>query len=80
MYDDRPTCPECGDPLSLTMEKDEKTSEFIIDLWCEGAGEDQFHISINTGLIDSDLDFLDVGEKRVAELTLVNREKDPDPG
>ena len=75
MIEDRPVCPECGAPLSITSRFSEETGEFLIDLWCEGTDEDEFWVQINTKLLASDFEFLDVGETLNAEITLRNRNK-----
>lgn len=57
-------CPECGDPLSVSVDKNRKTGRIEITFWCEGAGEDIFEFQILTGLKNKDLEELkDVGKK-----------------
>jgi len=57
-------CPECGHPLSVSVEEDEKTGEIKIVLFCEGAGEDIFSMEILTGLTNDDLfELRDTGGK-----------------
>lgn len=41
MIDEWPVCPECGDPLSHSVEKDDENGEIKIRFFCEGAGEDE---------------------------------------
>jgi len=50
-----PMCPECGSPLSDKIEIDKETGEIVIYFFCEGAGEDEFKLSILTGLKNKDL-------------------------
>lgn len=48
-------CPECGHPLSVSVEEDKETGEIKIVLFCEGPGDDVFSIEILTGLTNDDL-------------------------
>lgn len=76
--DESVTCPECGYPLSLTMDIDEKSNEMLIDCFCEGPGDDEFHMRIQTGLTHEDIDNFDrVGETRSVKMILMERKKDP---
>ena len=78
MIEKRPTCPECGYPLSLTMEVDDETKEILIDCFCEGPADDEFHIQIQTGLTQDDLEDLDtVGVTLPVKLILMERQPDP---
>lgn len=43
-------CPECGFPLSVSVER--VRGEIVIILWCEGDGEDVFSYEIFTDLKD----------------------------
>ena len=52
---EKPICPECGDGLSVERYIDENTGEIVIELWCEGAGSDEFDLLILTGLTNEDL-------------------------
>jgi hypothetical protein len=74
------SCPECGEPLSVSIDKDGRTGQIVVDLFCEGDGDDQFEIHILTGLTDKDLKHLKgVGRivKKGIKLKLVARERDP---
>ena len=55
MVDEWPFCPECGDQLSHSVEKDDATGEIKIVFFCEGAGDDEFSFQILTGLTDEDI-------------------------
>lgn len=55
MGEEKPTCPECGDWLSVERFIDKDTGEIIIEFWCEGAGSDEFDFLILTGLTNEDL-------------------------
>jgi hypothetical protein len=75
-----PACPECGSPLSHVIEIDEDTGEIVIGLFCEGAGEDEFNLSISTGLSNKDLKRLKKAgktTKKVMQIKLIERKKDP---
>lgn len=74
-------CPECGDPLSVSVETDEDTEEIKIRFFCEGAGDDVFEFQILTGLTSEDLDGLTKRNKKVRKemfLQLLRREKEPE--
>ena len=73
MEDKRPYCPECGEPLITSTEIDEKTNNIIIDLYCDGAGEDMFHLQIDTQMTQGDMDFLDEGEELLANMKVMER-------
>ncbi|NIO38702.1 hypothetical protein GTO27_13550 [Candidatus Bathyarchaeota archaeon] len=80
MVEERPFCPECGDPLSIATEKDDETGEIMIDFFCEGAGDDEYHLRIQTRLTDVDLKGLKkVGKtmKRQMVVELMNRKPEP---
>ncbi|MBC7113348.1 MAG: hypothetical protein H5T34_04945 [Candidatus Methanomethyliales bacterium] len=48
-------CPFCGEELSVSVEKDKKTGEIKICLFCEGFADDEFAFEILTGLTNDDL-------------------------
>lgn len=82
MVEERPFCPECGDPLSTSYEKDDDTGEIRIVFFCEGAGDDEFCLQILTGLTDEDIERLDeIGKKirRGMEIELLKRKPEPFP-
>ncbi|MCP8307690.1 MAG: hypothetical protein H3Z54_03240 [archaeon] len=75
-------CPECGDILSVSVEKDRKTREIKIRFFCEGAGDDVFEFEILTGLKDKDLDNLKTPRERIMKemyIRLLRREPEPQP-
>ena len=59
-----PKCPECGNPLSIAVDKDDDTGEIMIEFWCEGEGEDVFDFVILTGLQEEELEKLRYEKKR----------------
>jgi len=73
-------CPECGEPLSISVELDEETNEIKIVFFCEGAGDDVFAFEILTGLTNDDLCELTeegkVIEKKM-KIKLLKREPEP---
>ena len=76
MVQERPLCPECGDPLSITAKTDSETGEIAIDFFCEGPRNDQFRFQILTGLMWGDLEELEaVGKtmRRQMEIKLLRR-------
>lgn len=80
MDEEYPLCPECGYALSLKMEIDSNTKEIMIDMFCEGPGEDEYHLQIKTGLSQYDIeDFNIVGGTFAAKIILVQRKPDPHP-
>jgi len=56
IFEEHPFCPECGFPLSICTEKDDKTREIRLEFFYEGAGEYEFIFQISTGLTDDDID------------------------
>jgi hypothetical protein len=73
-------CPECGDPLSVSVEEDRETGELKIVFVCEGDGDDKFEFEILTGLGNKDLKKLkEVGKIKWKEMgmKLVARESEP---
>jgi len=71
-------CPECGDPLSVEVEEDEETGNINIILFCEGAGEDEYELKIDTNLWNDDLiEWKKIGSTKKAIMTLINRKPDP---
>ena len=79
MEEERPFCPECGDPLSMTVVKDDETGEYTIEFFCEGAGEDRFHFQILTGLTNEDIANLEEEGKIIRKemgMKLLQREPD----
>ena len=80
MVEERPFCPECGDPLSISVEKDDETGEIKIEFFCEGAGDDVFSFQISTGLTDEDLEELKEKEKTIRkEMVIKLLERKPEP-
>ena len=72
-----PICPECGNPLSIAVDKDDDTGEIMIEFWCEGTGEDIFDFVILTGLWDKDLEKLRHETKRKEmKIKLLERKSD----
>jgi len=55
MIEERPSCPECGDPLSVFFLKDRKTGKITIEFFCEGDGDDKFTFHIITGITNGDI-------------------------
>lgn len=73
-----PFCPECGYALSLTMEIDPNTDEILVNLFCEGPGDDEYHLQIQTGLTQYDLEDTDLeGASFPPKIVLVKRNPDP---
>jgi len=82
MVEEWPSCPECGDPLSHNVEKDEETGEIKIVFFCEGAGDDEFSFQILTGLTDEDIERLEeIGKtiRKEMQIELLNRKPEPFP-
>jgi len=78
MDEEYPLCPECGYALSLTMEIDSKTNEIRVDLFCEGPGDDEYHLQIQTGLNQDDIELFDkVGGEFPIKAVLKERKADP---
>ena len=72
-------CPECGYPLSVSVEEDEETGELKIVLFCEGAGDDIFRLEIFTGLTNDDLYDLEDGTDTFLKMRIkVEREQEPE--
>jgi hypothetical protein len=68
------SCPECGEILVRDWAFDEDTDEILIDCFCDGAGEDMFHIQVRTGLTQDDLNKLTKeGTILPAKIVLVQR-------
>jgi len=79
-WEKRPTCPECGAPLSLAAQKDKKTGQIMVSFWCEGPGDDAFIFDILTGLKDEDLEKLKEKGKLIRKemrIRLLQREAEP---
>ena len=36
-------CPECGEHLCVSVDRDRKSGKLKIVFWCEGAGDDETH-------------------------------------
>ncbi|MHA1298741.1 MAG: hypothetical protein ACTSO9_04770 [Candidatus Helarchaeota archaeon] len=71
-------CPECGYPLSVEVIEDDKTWNIIINLFCEGPGEDEYVLEVNTHLCNDELkDWDNVGSKLEATMTIIHRKQDP---
>ena len=73
-------CPECGESLSVSVEKIRKTGEIRVVLFCEGDGDDAFELEILTGLKNKDIGTsLKVGKmaKKEMKIKLVQREPAP---
>jgi len=51
----RPLCPECGYPLLVEAEKNEKTGKIEVGFSCAGEEDDTFIFEILTGLREQDL-------------------------
>ena len=80
MVEERPFCPECRDPLSILMEKDDETGEIKIGFFCEGAGDDEFSFQILTGLTDEDLEGLEeIGKTIRKEMVIKLLQRKPEP-
>lgn len=80
MDEEYPLCPECGYALSLTMELDSETRQIMVDLFCEGPGDDEYHLQIQTGLTQDDIDlFSKVSGEFPAKIVLKERKADPNP-
>ena len=80
MVEERPFCPECGDPLSISVEKDDDTGEIKIVFFCEGAGDDEFCFQILTGLADEDIEELDeLGKMIQKEMGIELLQRKPEP-
>ncbi|MCX6654030.1 MAG: hypothetical protein NTY03_02790 [Candidatus Bathyarchaeota archaeon] len=76
----QPSCPECGAPLSVEVREDEKTRNIIINLFCEGAGDDDYLLEINTHLCNDDLMDWDIpGSTYDATMKLIERTTNPNP-
>lgn len=48
-------CPECGSPLTVCIEENNKTGDIEIAIFCEGPGEDEYDLVINTHLKNDEL-------------------------
>ncbi len=59
--DDFFKCPLCGEPLSMNLSRDSR-GKFHIEFFCEGAGDDSFSFEIATGLSNSSIAKLKLGE------------------
>ncbi len=80
MVEERPFCPECGDPLSIKTEKDDETGEIKIDFFCEGAGDDEYWLRILTKLTDADLQDLRKSGRTLKRQMLVElMKRKPEP-
>lgn len=53
--EEKPTCPLCGDWLSVERFLAKGTGEIIIEFTCLGAGSDEFDFLILTGVTNKDL-------------------------
>lgn len=72
-------CPECGEPLTVELLTDEKTGELIIDIGCEGDGDDEYQLQIFTGLTNYEISDLDeVGKVIKKEMKLVLKNRTPE--
>jgi len=73
-------CPECGYPLSVSVEEDGETGEIRIVLFCEGPGDDVFSIEILTGLTNDNLFELEDTEGRIVWRKMgVKVRREPEP-
>ena len=74
-------CPECGEPLSVSIERDEKTGEIKIVFFCEGSGDDRFSFEILTGLTNEYIldELVKEGEiiERKMKIRVLEREPEP---
>ena len=61
-------CPECGFPLSVSVEEDEETGELKIILFCDV--EDEFRLEISTGLTNEDLHKLKDKEEMIRKMRI----------
>ena len=69
-------CPECGEPLSVRLLIDEETDELIVEIGCEGDGDDEFYFDILTGLTEDDISNLDkIGKVITKEMNLVLKDR-----
>ena len=72
-------CPECGTPLSVEVKEDSATGFILINLFCDGPGEDEYQLEINTCMWNDEFSEWDeVGSTRNMSMKLVERK--PDPG
>ncbi len=75
-------CPECGDPLSSSIELVGNTGEIKVRFFCEGAGDDVFDCYYWTGISEKDLRRLKNSKERIEKkgvLGLAKRKKDTTP-
>lgn len=80
MIDERPLCPECGDPLSVFFLKDPKTGRITIEFFCEGDRSDTFRFHIITGMSNKDIANLkEKGKTFKKEMGIKLVEREPPP-
>ena len=61
------------------MQVDSQTKEIMIDMFCEGPAEDVYHLRIETGLTQEDVEILDtIDEPFPVKAVLMERKADPD--
>ena len=72
-------CPECGSPLSVEVKEDSGTGFILVNLFCEGLGDDAYRIEINTQMWNDEFsDWDEVGSTHSVSMRLVERAPDPD--
>lgn len=72
-------CPECGNPLSVEVKEDGETGFILVNLFCEGSGDDEYRIEINTQMWNDEFSNWDeVGSTHGISMKLVERKPDPD--
>lgn len=61
-------CPECGEPLEVSVYLNRKTKRLFIGLYCEGDMDDFFDYEISTGLTNHKLAKLSSDRKNVTAM------------
>lgn len=77
--EEKPVCPECGDWLSVERFIDEDTGEIVIELFCDGPGDDLFDFVILTGITNENLkNFKEEGKiiQKKMKIKLLKRKSD----
>jgi len=71
-------CQECGSPLSVEVIEDEETGNNVISLFCEGPGDDEYHVEVDTHMWNDEFKYWDgVGSTQEITMKLVERKPDP---
>jgi hypothetical protein len=72
-------CPECGTPLSIEVKEDNATGFILISLFCEGPGDDEYRLEINTCMWNEEFsEWEEIGSTQNMSMKLVERKPDQD--